>query len=281
MIGEKAGKPAAQRNLLRVLRSLLKVAVKAKLRRDNPALGIELERLETVGYHSWTEEELRHYEARHPVGTKARLALALLLYTATRRTDVVALGPPHMRNARLTFTYSKNKTEMNIPVAPPLADIIAATPMIGVKTFLVTEYGKQFTAAGFRDRCDEAGLPHCTAHGMRKAFLRRMAEAGCSEDYMPRSVATAICGRSGSTCRPPIGRGWRLRVWRRRWRISLRQERERREHKSDLRCTQDCQLEVLESANLLRKGRQLGTSVPGWQEWRDSNPPTPGFEVRQ
>jgi len=188
MIGEKAGKPAAQRNLLRVLRSLLKVAVKAKLRRDNPALGIELERLETAGYHSWTEEELRHYEARHPVGTKARLALALLLYTATRRADVVALGPPHMRNGRLTFTYSKNKTEMNIPVAPPLADIIAATPMVGVKTFLVTEYGKSFTAAGFgnwfRDRCDEAGLPQCSAHGMRKAFLRRMAEAGCSEDYI-------------------------------------------------------------------------------------------------
>jgi len=188
MIGEKAGKPAAQRNLLRVLRSLLKVAVKAKLRRDNPALGIELERLETAGYHSWSEEELRQYEAHHTVCTKARLALHLLLYTATRRADVVALGPANMRNGRLTFTYSKNKSEMNIPVADPLAATIAATPMIGAKTFLVTDYGKQFTPAGFgnwfRDRCDEAGLPHCTAHGMRKAFMRRMAEAGCSEDYI-------------------------------------------------------------------------------------------------
>jgi integrase len=77
---------------------------------------------------------------------------------------------------------------MNIPVAEPLAATIAATPMIGVKTFLVTEYGKPFTPAGFgnwfRDRWDEAGLSHCTAHGMRKAFLRRMAEAGCSEDYI-------------------------------------------------------------------------------------------------
>ena len=171
-----------------MLRSLLKVAVKAKLRRDNPALGIELERLETTGYRSWSEEELRQYEARHPVGTKARLALDLLLYTATRRADVVALGPANMRNGRLLFTYSKNKTEMNIPVAPPLAATIAATPMIGVKTFLVTEYGKQFTPAGFgnwfRDRCDEADLPHCTAHGIRKAFLRRMVEVGCSEDYI-------------------------------------------------------------------------------------------------
>ena len=77
---------------------------------------------------------------------------------------------------------------MEIPVAQPLAAAIAATPMIGVKTFLVTEFGKPFTAAGFgnwfRQRCNEAGLPHCSAHGLRKAFLRRMAEAGCSEDYI-------------------------------------------------------------------------------------------------
>ena len=188
MIGEKAGKPAAQRNLLRVLRSLLKVAVKAKLRRDNPALGIELDTIKTAGYHSWTEDELRKYEDRHPVGSKARLALDLLLYTAQRRTDVIALGPANLRNGRFTYTASKNGAEMDIPVAPPLAATIAATPMIGVKTYLVTDYGNPFTPAGFgnwfRERCNEAGLPQCSAHGLRKAFLRRMAEAGCSEDYI-------------------------------------------------------------------------------------------------
>lgn len=188
MIAEKVGKPSAQRNLLRVLRVLLAFAVGEKLRRDNPALGIELDPIKTSGFHSWTEAELKQFEQHHPVGSKARLALALLLYTATRRKDVVALGPPNMRAGRLFFTYSKNGTEMNIPAAPPLAEIIAATPMIGVKTFLVTEYGKPFTAAGFggwfRKRCDEAGLPQCSAHGLRKAFLRRMAEAGCSEDYI-------------------------------------------------------------------------------------------------
>jgi integrase len=188
MIGEKAGKPAAQRNLLRVLRRLLNIAAKMKMRRDNPALGIELDRIETPGYHSWTEEELQQYEAHYPVGTKGRLALDLLLYTAQRRADVVALGPPNMRNGRFTYRASKNGAEIDIPVAEPLAATIAATPMVGVKTFLVTEYGKPFTAAGFgnwfRDRCNEAGLPHCSAHGLRKAFLRRMAEAGCSEDFI-------------------------------------------------------------------------------------------------
>ena len=33
----------------------------------------------------------------------------------------------------------------------------------------------------FRERCTEAGLPHCSAHGLRKAGARRLAEAGASE----------------------------------------------------------------------------------------------------
>jgi integrase len=188
VLSEKVGKPSAQRNLLRVLRVLLDVAVKLKMRRENPARSIKLDPIKTAGYHSWTEAELRQFEIRHPVGTKARLALDLLLYTAERRKDVVALGPPHMRNGRFGYTASKNGAELDIPVAEPLATTITATPMVGVKTFLVTAYGKPFTPAGFgnwfRDRCNEAALPQCSAHGLRKAFLRRMAEAGCSEDYI-------------------------------------------------------------------------------------------------
>ena len=188
MIEERADMPAAQRNLLRVLRVLLGFAVEQGLRPDNPALGIKLQTRQTTGFHSWTEDELRQYEARHAVGTKARLALALLLYTAQRRGDVIRLGPQDVREGRLHFVQSKTGTEMTIPVAAPLADIIAATPMVGVKTFLVTDYGRPFTAAGFgnwfRDQCNEAGLAHCSAHGLRKAFLRRMAEAGCSEEFI-------------------------------------------------------------------------------------------------
>ena len=51
-----------------------------------------------------------------------------------------------------------------------------------------TAHGKPFTACGFgnwfKDRCYEANLPHCSVHGLRKAFLRRMAESGCSEDFI-------------------------------------------------------------------------------------------------
>jgi integrase len=47
-------------------------------------------------------------------------------------------------------------------------------------TYLVTEYGKPFTPNGFgnafKDWCRQANLPHCSAHGLRKACATRLAE---------------------------------------------------------------------------------------------------------
>src|SRR5262249_11148250 len=55
-------------------------------------------------------------------------------------------------------------------------------------TFLVTERGAPFTSAGFgnwfRERCNEAGLSQCSAHGLRKAAATRLANAGCSTDQI-------------------------------------------------------------------------------------------------
>lgn len=47
---------------------------------------------------------------------------------------------------------------------------------------------KPFSAAGFgnwfRECCDDAGLPQCSAHGLRKAAARRLAEAGCTNQQI-------------------------------------------------------------------------------------------------
>ena len=65
-----------------------------------------------------------------------------------------------------------------------MQEIIDANPK-GNLQFIVTEYGKPFTDAGFGNRfrkwCDEAGLPNCSAHGLRKAAATRLAEAGCTD----------------------------------------------------------------------------------------------------
>ena len=71
-----------------------------------------------------------------------------------------------------------------IPVLPELAAIIDATP-IGHLTLLTTKTGKSYEANDFSQQfrawCDAAGLPpHCVFHGLRKAALTRLADAGKS-----------------------------------------------------------------------------------------------------
>jgi integrase len=71
-----------------------------------------------------------------------------------------------------------------IPVHPELRTILDATPSEHL-TFLVTATGKPYGGNAFseqfRNWCDAAGLPkRCSAHGLRKAACRRLAEAGCS-----------------------------------------------------------------------------------------------------
>jgi len=109
--------------------------------------------------------------------------MALLLYTGQRRGDVVRMGPQHIRKGVLSVTQQKTGTELAIPVHPRLAGIIAATEC-GHPAFLVTAAGAPFSVDGFghlfREWCDAAGLPQCSAHGLRKAACRRLAEIGCS-----------------------------------------------------------------------------------------------------
>ena len=92
LIGDKADKPHAANNLLKVLRVLLGYAVDIDMIDLNPAIGVKKYKASGDGFHSWTEDEIARFEERHPVGSRARLAFALLLYTAQRRGDVVKMG---------------------------------------------------------------------------------------------------------------------------------------------------------------------------------------------
>jgi integrase len=186
IIGAKAATPEAANNLLKVLRVLLAFAVDLGIIAHNPAAGIKKYKSRGEGFHTWTDEEVRTFEARHPIGSKARLALTLLLHTAQRRSDVV-LGWQHVHGDMIAVRQEKTGKPLLIPLAPELARALAAAPKDHL-TFLVTQTGAPFTAAGFgnwfRARCDEAGLPHCSAHGLRKAAATRLANAGCSIDQI-------------------------------------------------------------------------------------------------
>jgi integrase len=157
----------------------------------NPTRDVPFLKGKPGGIHSWEIEEVERFEQRHPVGTKARLALGLLLYTGQRRSDVVAFGRQHVRDGALVFTQMKNRSRapkrLELPILPELQEIIDASPT-GNLTFLVTQFGKPFTTNGFggwfRRRCDEAGLKHCSAHGLRKAGAAIAAENGATESQL-------------------------------------------------------------------------------------------------
>ena len=142
-------------------------------------------------FHSWTQEEIAKFEERHPIGSKARLALALLMFTGVRRSDVVKFGSKLVKDEALTFMPEKTSKStakvLNLPVLPNLRQVIDASPT-GSEAYLETERGIPFTANGFgnwfRDRCDEAGLKHCSAHGLRKAGADIAAENGATEAQM-------------------------------------------------------------------------------------------------
>jgi integrase len=184
MVAAKSATPAAANNLLKMLRGLVQFAVAEGMRRDDPTLGLKGIKVRSDGFHTWSESEIAAFEAKHPIGTRARLALALLLHTAQRRGDVVRMGRQHIRAGVLKMRQQKTGTVVEIPMHRELQAIIEATAADNL-TFLVTEFGKPFSPAGFgnlfREWCREAGLPEaCSAHGVRKAASRRLAQAGCT-----------------------------------------------------------------------------------------------------
>ena len=165
---------------------------------------------------------MRQYEGRHPIGTRARLALALLLYTAQRPSDVVRLGHKMVHNGWLNFTQAKNAKRkpfsLDIPILAELGRIIEATTTLGRDTYLVTESGKPFTVAGFGNRfrkwCDEAGLPHCSAHGLRKAGSARLAELGACDREIMAIPGHQLRRKLIAIPRVPVRRSSRRVLWR-------------------------------------------------------------------
>lgn len=187
IIGDMAERPGAENGLLKALRVLLRHAVDMGLLRDNPAPNVRKFAVNSEGFHSWPEEDVTAFEARHRIGSRAQLALSLLLYTGQRRSDVVRMGWQHINGDLLSVVQDKTGVTLRVPIHPKLSSAIGNMPRTNM-TFLLTESGAPFSAAGFgnwfRDRCNEAGLQHCSAHGLRKACAARLANAGCTTEQI-------------------------------------------------------------------------------------------------
>jgi integrase len=179
-------RPFARRNWLRALRGLMQFALSINWISADPTenIKVKLPRA-SEGLRAWGEEQIAAFRSRHALGTRQRLALELLLNTAQRRGDAIRMGPQHVRDGKLRVRQQKTGVSLVLDMVPELREAIDAMPS-GERhlTYIVTPAGKPYSPGAFsrwfREACGAAGLHGFTAHGLRKAAMRRMAEAGCT-----------------------------------------------------------------------------------------------------
>lgn len=171
----------AMANLARaVLRRLMQYAIATGVRTDNPFAHVET--YKTGTRHTWSDTELAAFEARWPLGTRERLAYALLLYTAQRGGDVARMRRQDIVKGAIQVTQEKTGAELTIPIHPNLHAALKAYPAKGM-TLLGDQAGRPISRPALthlmKTAAAAAGLPaRCLPHGLRKSAMRRLAEAG-------------------------------------------------------------------------------------------------------
>ena len=180
IINKIGAKRPGMGNLTRaVMRRVMQFAVKTRLRKDNPFLGIDA--FKVGEHHTWTDAELKKFEDKWRLGTRQRLAYALLLYTGQRVGDVTRMGRADVSDGLIHVVQQKTGAELWVPIHPELQRAMKALPAKGL-TLVGDANGRPLKRAALsalmRLAIREAGLPtRCVAHGLRKASMRRLAEA--------------------------------------------------------------------------------------------------------
>lgn len=163
---------------LSVMRRVMKLAIKQKLRKDNPFLAIEA--FKVGEHHTWTDAELDQFEAKWRPGTRQRLAYALLLHTGQRVGDVAKMKRADISEGMIYVVQEKTGAKVWIPIAPELERAMKAYPAKGLN-LIGDPYGRPIKRATLsalmRSAIKASGLPsRCVSHGLRKATMRRLAE---------------------------------------------------------------------------------------------------------
>jgi integrase len=184
IFGGMAETPGAANNLRKRLSGLMKYACALEWRNSNP-----VEHTTPFhpgkGFHSWADAEIAQYRATHALGTMARLAFELALNTAARRGTLAGMSRENIVHGRLITAHSKGNNETSVLILAETRAALESLPASPIRNLITTTQGKAFSPAGFgnkfREWCDEAGLPHCSIHGLRKAMSRMLAEGGATD----------------------------------------------------------------------------------------------------
>jgi integrase len=179
-----ASKPGLANLHRAILSAVFRYAVKLRMRTDNPFSVDVIEPYKLGSHHTWTDAELAAFRARWPLGTRERLAFAVLLYSGQRVSDAVKLK----RSDVMALKQQKTGAELSIPAHPALARAIKAGPSNGI--YMIGNANGQPMSADALTKMmlraiEKAGLlKRCVPHGLRKANQRLLAEGGATTKQM-------------------------------------------------------------------------------------------------
>ena len=94
---ENASTPGSASDVIKALRGVFRFALENDIISYNPMRDVPLLKGSSEGFKEWTIFDIEKYESVWPIGTKERLALALLVYTGQRRSDIIMCWAVSMR----------------------------------------------------------------------------------------------------------------------------------------------------------------------------------------
>jgi integrase len=125
------------------------------------------------------------FEAVHPHGSEARLALYLYMATGASRIDGVRLGFKNIaEDGKIYLSRSKTKVGRGSTIPAFLGEELERLPKDD-ECFLMTKYGHPFSEKAFENKfkkwATKAGIPQSTIHDLRKIIAVKLATSGANK----------------------------------------------------------------------------------------------------
>ena len=119
MLMEKKGGPSAANRLRKDLSQLYRFAAKMHgFKGQSPAALADRHPTKRGGFRTWEDADIDAYRATHARGTKARLALEILLATGAARQDAAALTRRNIRGGRIAYRRGNPGSWSTCPCYP-------------------------------------------------------------------------------------------------------------------------------------------------------------------
>lgn len=184
IFGQMSDRPGAANDLRKKLKILMNVALAEGWISSNPVV-LTSKYKDGEGHKDWTDVELEQFRTKHALGSMARLTLELTLNVAGRACEVNKIERSHIKGGRIFLRHAKGSQETSVPMLSTTRAAIKAMPSTPIRYLVVTHFGKPFTDKGMSKRmrkwCDEAGLPQCSMHGLKKSISRQLVESGATD----------------------------------------------------------------------------------------------------